>query len=263
MLPDIYYEIVTFVIGIAVGSFLNVCICRLPEQGDIVREPSHCMSCGHRLAWYDNIPLVSWTLLRGRCRYCGAAISLQYPLVELANGVLWLVTVMLLGADISAYIYCAVISAMLVLSIIDIRTFEIPFGINVFIFICGLAEVAADGIAAYSASEPLKGVLINHIGGMLIVSIPLWLLLVASRGRAIGGGDIKLFFAAGLVLGLGRTLIAFILACAFASVIHVARMKLAGADAKLAMGPYISAGICASLWFGDTIAAWYMSLLVP
>lgn len=249
MLPDWFFYGLTLVLGIAVGSFLNVCIFRIPLGQEVVRTASHCMACGHDLAWYDNIPLVSWIRLGGRCRYCGEPISKQYPAVEALNGVLWLVTVVLGGVCLYSFLCCLVISALIVLSVIDFRTLEIPFGINLFILICGV-------VAAFADPAGLK----SHLIGMVIVSVPLEIILLASGGRAIGGGDVKLFFAAGLMLGMSGTLVAFILACFFASVIHIARMKLLGAGRVLAMGPYIAMGIMGSMWFGPGLVDWYLGL---
>ena len=250
-MPDMFYYILTLILGVCVGSFLNVCIFRIPLGQEVVKTPSHCLTCGHRLAWYDNIPLFSWFSLKGKCRYCGTPLSKQYPLVEALNGLAWLITVVLGGVNLTSYICCAVISALLVLSVIDFRTLEIPLGINVFILICSVAATAID-----------RGSLADHIWGMLIISLPLELLLLVSGGRAIGGGDVKLFFAAGLLLGLAGTVTAFMLSCLLASVIHIARMKLLGADRVLALGPYISMGITLSIWFGKPIVDWYLGFFV-
>ncbi|MCI6711457.1 MAG: prepilin peptidase, partial [Firmicutes bacterium] len=103
---------------------------------------------------------------------------------------------------------------------------------------------------------------ISHIAGMLIISVPLLILFMLSGGRAIGGGDVKLFFAAGLALGASSTVVAFFISFLLAAVIHIARMKLAGAESRLAMGPYIAAGVCISIWFGPQIVSSYMALML-
>lgn len=263
MMPPLYYYICTFIFGAAVGSFLNVCIYRIPLKQDIVKESSHCMSCGHRLAWYDNIPIIAWIMLKGRCRYCGTRISPQYPAIELLNAVLWVITVVICGISVVSFIKCFIISALVVLSIIDWRTYEIPFGVNLFIFVCGMV-VTVCSAAGYGGASDTAGMAAvwSHMAGMLVVSVPLWLLLILSRGRAIGGGDVKLFFAAGLALGTASTIVAFFASFLLAAIIHISRMKLTGAESKLAMGPYISAGICISIWFGTHITNWYMNLML-
>lgn len=263
MLPPLYYYICAFVFGAAVGSFLNVCIYRIPLKQDIVKEPSHCMTCGHKLAWYDNIPIIAWIALKGRCRYCGTKLFAQYPAIEFLNAALWTFTVAINGINITSIIQCLIISALIVLSVIDWRTYEIPFGVNVFIFICGAAATvcSAAGIGGATGAKTGMAAVTSHIAGMLIISVPLWLLLIISGGRAIGGGDVKLFFAAGLALGASSTVVAFFISFLLAAVIHIARMKLAGAESRLAMGPYIAAGICISIWFGPQIVSSYMALM--
>lgn len=133
MLPDIILYSIIFLFGIVIGSFLNVCIFRIPEKEDIVKTGSHCMSCGYRLKWYDMIPVISFLALRGKCRKCGAKLSVQYPLIEAANGILYVLIVWTGGLGIESLLYCLLASALLVLSVIDFRTYEIPFGINLFI----------------------------------------------------------------------------------------------------------------------------------
>ena len=93
MLPDIILYIIIFLFGIVIGSFLNVCIFRIPNKEDIVKTGSHCMSCGYRLKWYDMVPVISFLILRGKCRKCGAKLSVQYPLIEAANGILYVLIV--------------------------------------------------------------------------------------------------------------------------------------------------------------------------
>ncbi len=263
MLPPLYYYICAFIFGAAVGSFLNVCIYRIPLKEDIVKEPSHCMTCGHKLAWYDNIPLLAWIALKGRCRYCGTKISAQYPAIELLNAVLWTFTVVINGITVTSLIQCFMISALIVLSVIDWRTYEIPFGINVFIFICGAAITICSAAGTGGATGTATGMaaVTSHIAGMLVISVPLWLLFILSGGRAIGGGDVKLFFAAGLALGASSAIVAFFISFLLAAVIHIARMKLTGAESKLAMGPYIAAGVCISIWFGAQIVDKYMAMM--
>ena len=133
MLYTIPIYIVVFLYGIVIGSFLNVCIYRIPKGEDIVKTNSHCMVCGKQLKWYDLFPVISFLMLRGRCRYCGTKLSWQYPLIESLNGILYCLVIAVKGVNINSMIYCLFVSALLTLSIIDFRTFEIPIGINKFI----------------------------------------------------------------------------------------------------------------------------------
>ena len=131
--------IIVFLFAITIGSFLNVCIYRIPRGEDIVHTNSHCMNCGYKLAWYDLIPIFSWIFLRGRCRKCGEKISVQYPLIELANGLLWVGLIYKNGFTVTGICYAIAASSLLVLSVIDWRTFEIPVGCNICLLYTSIA----------------------------------------------------------------------------------------------------------------------------
>lgn len=249
MLPTILFYILIFLYGITIGSFLNVCICRIPKKENIVTTRSHCTSCGSQLKWYDLIPLFSWLALGGRCRKCKARISVQYPVIEAMNGVLWLIVFFNRGFSIEAVLYSLMASALLALSVIDFRTYEIPLGFNLMIAVLGLIRVLTD-LTNWS----------EYVIGFFAVSVPLYIIYLVTKGRGIGGGDIKLMAAAGLLTGWKLILPAFVLGCILGSVIHLLRMKLSSAENVLAMGPYLSAGIFISALWGDSLILWYLSL---
>lgn len=242
--------IIIFIFGITIGSFLNVCIYRIPLGESIVTTPSHCMTCGRKLKWYDMVPVFSWLVLGGKCRNCKSKISVQYPIIEGVNGILYVMICAVNGLEWSSVIYCFMASALLVLSIIDWRTYEIPFGINVFLFVLGIAMTILD-----------RGNLVEHLIGMICVSVLLGILYLLTGGRAIGGGDIKLMFACGLILGWKLILLAFFLGCIIGSVVHIIRMSVKKAGRMLAMGPYLSAGILLAALWGNAWINWYLSLL--
>lgn len=250
LLLEIVPYIVIFIFGITIGSFLNVCIYRIPLHQSIVTVSSHCMTCGRKLKWYDMIPVFSWLLLGGKCRSCKSKISLQYPVIELLNGILYVVICLVNGMDLFSLIYCLMTSALLTLSLIDWRTYEIPPGINGFLFILGVAAAVLD-----------RGNLLSHLAGMVCVSGFLGILYLISRGRAIGGGDIKLMFVCGLILGWKQIILAFLLGCIIGSVIHLIRIRVQGEGHVLAMGPYLSAGIFLAALWGNEWISWYISLL--
>lgn len=254
---------IVFLYGIVIGSFLNVCIYRIPLGESVAKERSHCMQCGHQLSWYELIPLVSWVVLRGKCRKCHAKISAQYPVVEALNGILYVVIFYVHGFteelsvvyDISliaeSVIYCLMTSALIVLTVIDERTGEIPVGINIFLLVLGIAETVL-------AHE----VWLSHIIGMVVVSGFLELIYLLSKGSAIGGGDIKLMAAAGLILGWEKIVLAFFIGCILGSVIHLTRMKLTKADHVLAFGPYLSAGIFVAAVWGTQLIHFYINTFI-
>jgi len=246
----IFYGSLIFLYGIVIGSFLNVCIFRIPRKEDIVKTGSHCMTCNHKLAWYDLVPLFSFLFLRGRCRYCKTKLSIQYPLVEALNGVLYVVICLVYGLTVESLLYCLLTSALIALSVIDFRTYEISVGFNVFILALGLVRLALDYGHWYS-----------YVIGLFSVSLVLAILYYASKGRAIGGGDVKLMAAAGLLLGWKLIVFAFLFGCVAGAIIHLIRMKLTKADHVLAMGPYLSAGIVVAVIWGDRIINWYFSTM--
>lgn len=250
MLMTIIFYIIIFLYGIVIGSFLNVCIYRIPKKEDIVKVRSHCMNCGYKLEWYDLVPLFSYLFLKGRCRKCKTKLSVQYPLIEAANGILYVVIVLINGANVESLLYCLLTSALLTLSVIDFRTYEIPIGINIFILALGLVRVATD----YSDW-------LNYLIGLLCVSTFLTVIYYATKGRGIGGGDVKLMAACGLVLGWKLIILAFFIGCILGAVIHVARMKISGEGHVLAMGPYLSLGIFISMLWGNRIIEWYFNFL--
>ncbi len=248
-----YYLVSCFVFGSVIGSFLNVCIYRIPKYEDITTTRSHCTSCGNVIKWYDLVPIISYLLLRGRCRNCGAKLSIQYPIIELLNGILYCIIFAVLGLTIQSVLIMALVSALIVIAVIDWRTYEIPFGLNVFIAVLGLMTVVCKLINC-----DFSGVADNLIGAVSVSGF-LLLLYALTKGRGIGGGDIKLMAAAGLFLGWKNCLLAFIIGCIAGSVIHLIRMKVSKEDHVLAFGPYLAFGIfVASLW-GERIVNAYLS----
>ena len=302
MLSVIFY-IFIFIYAIVIGSFLNVCILRIPLKETIVSKRSHCMTCGHQLAWYDLFPLFSYLFLGGKCRYCKAKISPQYPIIEGLNGVMAVLCFLIpgffphtiqsvsdwvnIGGGIEVMDWAAVwypvvcmllnafiCSALIVISLVDWRTFEIPIGANIFILVIGIIKLIitmlmdsryykmfaeATGAAEPSFFEALNanGAWIEYVVGFFAVSVPLLIIYYASKGRAMGGGDVKLMAVAGLFLGWKLAIVALILGCLFGSVIHIIRMKIAGEGRQLAMGPYLAAGIVCAMWFGEGLVSWY------
>ncbi len=242
--------ILVFVLGIVFGSFCNVLIYRIPKGEDFVKTPSHCMSCEKRLRWYELFPIFSYIFLLGRCSSCKTKLSPQYPIIELSNGLLWLLVFYKFGVSLESLLGVFLVSALLVLSVIDIKTKEIPIQTTVFIGVLAVIKTAFD----YQNW-------LDHLLGFLAITVFLILLLFLSKGTAIGGGDVKLMAGCGLYLGIFETLLAFVLACIIGSIIHVVRMRFFGASRVLAMGPYLSVGVLISLLFGQQLIDWYINLL--
>ena len=241
--------ILIFLLGLCVGSFCNVLIYRIPLKEEFVRKPSHCMSCGHALKWFELIPLLSWLLQKGKCRACGVKLSAQYPVVEALNGLMWLATALLFRGDwLTVALYCILFSMLLVLSVIDWRTFTIPNGINLVIFLLGVVRLATD-----------PGNWLLYLVGMLSVGLAFLLLHIGTGGNGLGMGDVKLVAAAGLLLGWQKMLLAVLAGSLAGAVIHMLRMRR-GAGRRLAFGPYLAAGIWLSALVGGQLITAYLSL---
>ena len=249
--------VVAFLFGIVIGSFLNVCIFRIPKEESLSARRSHCMSCGYQLRWFDLIPLFSWIALRGHCRKCHEKISIQYPIIEALNGILYVVILLVCGIQIESIIYCLTASALLALSVIDFRTYIIPIGFNIFILALGIIRL----VYRLLVEGDVLSTIWPYIIGMFAVSVPLGILWFASKGRAIGGGDVKLMGAAGLLIGWKLILLALVLGCILGSVIHLTRMKISKAGRVLAMGPYLAAGIMIAILVGNKLLEWYTGLI--
>ena len=179
-LAVLFYSYIA-VLGLVVGSFLNVCILRIPAGESVVFGASHCPHCEKRLRVFELVPVFSFLALKGRCKGCGAKISVQYPLVEAANALLWVAAVSFLPLHYTLFFDCALLSVLLCVAMVDAKTQEIPFCFNVFIAVIAFLKV---GVVFY---ENGASALISHGIGALCVSLPLFLIYVLSKGRAIGG----------------------------------------------------------------------------
>lgn len=248
-LANLLAYIFIFLFGTVIGSFLNVCILRIPAGESIVTGPSHCPVCGKELKWYEMFPIFSYLALRGRCAGCKVHISAQYPLIEAANGVLYVLVFQRFGLSPEALIGAFIASALLTLSVIDERTQEIPEGINIFILVLALAASVID----YNNW-------LTHLIGAFAVSIPTALIFIFTKGRGIGGGDVKLMAVCGLLLGWKLIIFAFFVGCILGAGIHILRMKFSNKGHVLALGPYLSLGVFFAMLWGESLISWYLTL---
>lgn len=255
-IPAFIY-IFVFLFGLCVGSFLNVCIYRIPKKESIVVVPSHCTTCGKKLHWYELIPLFSWLALRGKCHGCKSKISAQYPIIETTNAVLWLLVLIFRGLSADMLIVQCLLSALLVIAIIDARTMEIPNGLVLFIGVLAVIRTLLT-VFVYDAD---KSVSLDLVLGFAIMGTVFLLILLISGGRAMGGGDVKLMYVIGLFLGLKLTILGLALGCIIGSVIHLTLMALKKAGRQLAFGPYLSTGFAIAAIWGEPILKWYLGIL--
>ena len=242
-----------FVFGAIIGSFLNVCIVRLPEARSVVRPPSHCPVCRRDIAWYDNVPVVSYLLLRGRCRTCGTRISPLYPVVELLTGGLAVALWLRLGPTLAFAGYFAFIAALVTITFIDLDHRIIPDVISLPGIGVGLVVSLVSPLVT-----PLDAVLGALAGGGVLLAIAFG--YQAIRGQeGMGGGDIKLLAMIGAFLGWRSVFVTLMVASLIGSLIGVGIMLYQRADTKLAIpfGPFLAGGALVSLFFGDRIFAFY------
>ena len=242
------------IFGACIGSFINVVISRLPTKGAFLSNSrSCCPECGEPIKAYDLIPIVSWLILKGRCRSCDARISAQYPAVELTCALLAVASFLRFGLELSTIIAFGVTVTLLAISVIDLKTSEIPDSL---IVVIGVFAVAAIWIIP-------NVTLLERIIGFFSISMPLILLAVLIPG-AFGGGDIKLLAACGFLLGWQSTILAFFLALilggSYAIFLMATGKRKRGEH--MVFGPAICAGVAVSLFFGNEIISWYLSVFM-
>ena len=252
-MTDPFALLVAALVGLVVGSFLNVCIHRLPRQESVAWPGSHCPQCGHALSWYDNIPVVSYLSLRGRCRYCRARIPVRYLLVEIATAALFVLLVRLYPPGVLLVGRLLFGCALIVLFVIDIDHRILP---NV-ITVTGIPV----GFVFSMFAEP--GWMSSLIGIVAGGGIPLAIALAYERIRGhegLGMGDVKMLAMIGAFLGWQRMLLTLVLGSFLGSIIGVIFI-MAGKGSKYALpfGTFLAIGALATLVIGDRILAWYLA----
>ncbi len=242
-----------FIFGVCVGSFLNVCIYRLPKNEGLIKKNSHCMTCGEEIKRRDLIPIISWCILKGKCRNCGARISPRYTVVEFLNGVLWLVTALyfdIINRPIYIILTCLMISALVVIFFMDWDTQLINTWVVVFI------AVLAIPVMIFCRDTTFLEIS-SHIIGAFAASVPLAIITLISHEKAMGWGDVILMAAGGLYLGTQGILVALAIALITGAIGGLIQKRFSG-NSKFAFGPYLSLGIVVAVFFGSQLGDWYM-----
>jgi leader peptidase (prepilin peptidase) / N-methyltransferase len=267
-----------FLLGLVIGSFLNVCILRIPADKSIVMPASSCPNCGKGIAPYDNIPVLSWLILRGKCRNCKAKISAMYPAVELLTGLLFLACYFAFGVTLDALKWQVFAALLIVLTITDLRERILPDEVNFFGLGAGLLFSMAghpfDGTALWLSNHwfafppPDQALsLADAFLGAIAGSGLLWLVAEGYfrlRGReGMGLGDVKMMAAVGAFLGVKRTMMTVLAGSLLGSVIGILLISLTrkGRDYELPFGTFLGAGALLVLFFGTPALHWYQSLL--
>jgi leader peptidase (prepilin peptidase)/N-methyltransferase len=281
MMLDTFVAIFAFAFGAIFGSFLNVCVARWPRDLSVIKPRSRCPYCGHHLAWFENIPLVSWLALRARCRCCDEPISLQYPLVELAVALAWMISFSHFGIGLTAFRVAMFFTILLGVAITDVKHYVIPDGFTV----TGLFFMLATSIAGLFVSDPgpFAGpyeALVGACAGAGLIAIVGWLGEVALKREAMGMGDVTLMAFAGAALGPQRAIVTVFAAALIGAVtflivvMPVARVRQSGyrEQTELALGaggfdaPLVPFGVFlapaafATLLWGDLALEWLLRM---
>lgn len=253
---EIITGFIIFTIGLVIGSFSNVCIYRIPRNESLVWPGSHCPKCSKPIKFYDNIPLISYIILKGKCRNCGEPIPLQYPIVELATGLFYLALYLFYGLQLIALVYMMLCSVLIIISFIDLKVEIIPDTISLpFIVIGFLLSFFLRNI------NPLDSMLgiITGGGSLLLVAIFGSKLF---KKEAMGGGDIKLAAMIGAFFGWKLTLLSLFLSFFLGSIIGI--IVLAASKDKsnniIPFGPFIALGAMISMFWGNAIIHWYLMI---
>jgi leader peptidase (prepilin peptidase)/N-methyltransferase len=278
LLPNIF----VFLVGTIFGSFLNVCIGRWPEGLSVVKPRSRCPKCGHEIKAIENIPIVSWLFLRGRCSGCGVRISVQYPIVELLVGLLWLAALLQFGMTFTAFRVAVFATVLLGIGITDAKHFLIPDGFTVFgVF---FVVVSAFGALYLGESAPFAGpwdAILGMCVGAGAISIVGWLGEVWLKRPAMGFGDVTLMAVVGAAVGPARSLLTIFIAAVIAPIILLGvvyplsargladdkgqtelALEASGGWRKreLPFGVFLAPAALITLVWGDAIIAWYLRI---
>ncbi len=237
--------------GAMLGSFLNVCVYRLPRDESVVRPRSRCPGCGTTIPWYDNIPVLSWLILRGRCRQCAAPISAQYPLVEAAVAAIWALSIWWYGVTAQAVIAAAFTTLLLGILLTDARHMIIPDEFSLGGLGLGLAfSLLAGGLS------PLAAVIGAALGYGL-----LWLAGTAGSwwaGRdAMGGGDLKMMAMVGAFLGWRGVLLTVFLGALVGTMVFLPALVRRERHREVPFGVFLAVGAMVALVVGDRLVRWY------
>lgn len=245
---------IAFIFGAVVGSFLNVCIYRMPLEQSVVSPGSRCMGCGTSIRWYDNIPVVSWLVLRGRCRSCGAPFSVRYPLVELLTALLATLLILKFGLTLRFAIMFVFCAALVVVTFIDFDHQIIPDEIS--LSGIGLGFVSSFFLPEHGWLSSLLGIVAGW--GLLALVFYGYLWLTGREG--MGGGDAKLLAMMGAFLGLQAVPFIIFASSLVGTVAGLSIMAIQRKDRHLAIpfGPYLALGAVLYIFIGPQIIRWYL-----
>jgi leader peptidase (prepilin peptidase)/N-methyltransferase len=257
------FHLLVFILGTIVGSFLNVCIARIPNEESVVSPPSHCPKCKAAIPFYCNLPLLSYLILRGRCRSCSGSISPRYFVVELLMGLLALALFERFGLSFNFFVGFVFVASLVVISFIDLDVRIVPDVISLPGIVCGLLLsiigyflIGRDSDLVPTPVSSLIGIIAG--GGFLLATA--WLYEKVTGVEGMGGGDIKLLAMIGAFLGWPSIPITLFIASLVGSVVGLTCMLLTGAGRRLALpfAPFLCSGAVSFIFFGDYVIQFYL-----
>lgn len=255
-MPIEYYLLLgfAFVLGAVVGSFLNVCIYRIPAGESIVSPRSRCPSCGAPIRWYQNIPILSWIFLRGHCANCRVPISVRYALVEALTGLLFTLVLYYFGFHWATPVFWVFVALLVTITFIDLDHQIIPDVISLPGIVLGFG--ASFLLPWVSWGDSLLGILLGG-GSLFLVAVGYEFL---TKKEGMGGGDIKLLAMLGAFLGWKAVLPIVFISSLLGTLVGVPMMLAKGADGKLAIpfGPFLAGGAVIWLFWGELLVNWYL-----
>ncbi len=250
--------LIIFIYGLIIGSFLNVCIYRIPRGESIAWPGSHCPACTHSLSWYDNIPLFSYLVLKGKCRHCMTSISAQYPLVESLNAVLYIIMYEKFGFGADFIFYSLISSVLVAIIFIDLKEMIIPDSLVLCILVLSVIHKAINYFL-YGISPELIG---SFLG--LLVAGGLFAAIVLLSCGGMGGGDVTLIGALGFVLGVKYIVLNIFLSFVLGAIISIVLLatKIKTRKDPIPFGPFIVLGFFITSLWGKVIINWYFNILL-
>jgi len=257
-----YGPLFSLVIGLCIGSFLNVCIYRIPFDLSIVRPRSFCPGCSRPIAGYDNIPVFSYLILRGRCRHCRMRISPRYPLIELLTGILFVAVWNRFGLDVLTLVFWVMVGGMIVATFVDFDHMIIPDSVSIGGMVFGV--VMSGLVPGLHGEEAIGAALIKSIIGLVAGAGILWLVSVVGRWvfkkDAMGLGDVKLLGAVGALLGFPAVVYTILMSSLVGTVVGLTMIGLGGHQwrSRLPYGPYLAAAAVSWVLGGDQLWNWYI-----
>ncbi len=256
-----WFYIMAGVFGLLIGSFLNVCILSwgAEPKESVMRPRSRCPKCGNRIAWYDNIPVLSWLILRGRCRNCKQSISLMYPLVELATCIIWIYFVWLFGPTIAAVRAAVFFTLLLGILVTDARAYIIPDEFTIGGLVLGLILTGVGGFILNGGPGAVHGLAFSFIGGAVgfgILWVVGWLGTIILKQDAMGGGDIKMMAMVGVFVGWTGVLLTIFIGALVGTLVFLP-LTLMGRKKLVPFGIFLAIGAGVAYLFGAKLVQWY------